>query len=191
MTIILVHGIWDCGASMEGLARRLSSEGHRCLTPSLVPSDGSQGIPELAGQLLELIEESLSGAERFVIVGFSLGAIVVRYYLQMLGGHRRARAYVSICGPHAGTVTAWLGWSRVARQLRPESDLLTELDRTGEVLGSLPKICYWNRFDLMILPGRSARWSGAEAVETPAIWHKGTLSSRVLFRDLAERMVRW
>ena len=176
---------------MAGLAGKLEKAGHRCFTPTLEPSNGSLGIPELAEQLSKWIEDYLPGVCEFVLVGFSLGAMVSRCYLQNLGGYRRVRGYFSICGPHAGTMTAYLGRSEVAHQLRPGSELLRDLDRTSALLAKVPKVCYWNRFDLMIFPGKSARWSLAIPVEARAVSHMGILSSKILFKDLQARMPRF
>jgi len=188
MKIIIVHGICDSGESVAGLARVFEAAGHRCYTPSLVPSTGDVGIPELAKQLASAIKQVLPGDEEFVLVGFSLGAIVARYYLQEQEDLNRVKGYFSICGPHEGTLTAYACGKEVARQLRPKSEFLEELDQGGSRLDGLLKVCYWNRFDLMILPSRSAQWGDVLPIEVSAACHKGILKRRALQCDLLERV---
>lgn len=188
MNVVLVHGIFDNEASMGPLARFLISAGHHCVAPSLTPNDGRSGLPALAAQLAEFLRKSFLPHSRFAVVGFSMGAMVSRHYLQELGGHSRAIAYFSICGPHAGTLTAYLYPSEGARQLRPLSDFLVRLDSTRERLANIPTTCYWTPFDLMVIPVKSARWSMGDAVRIPALLHPLMLTDRRLFHDLASRL---
>ena len=46
-------------------------------------------------------------APRLDIVGFSMGALASRHYIQRGAGKQRVRRFVSISGPHAGTLTAY------------------------------------------------------------------------------------
>ena len=81
------------------MARHLAGDGHHCLVPSLKPSDGRDGLPAMARQLQDFLEGELEEGERFALVGFSMGTLITRYYLQELDGHRRVKAFFSISGP--------------------------------------------------------------------------------------------
>ena len=173
---------------MRGLARHLSKEGHECLVPSLKPCDGRGGLPHLAEQLHHFLEEELDEGDRFALVGFSMGALISRYYLQELEGYRRADAFFSICGPHAGTLTAYLYPGEGVMQMRPQSRFLQELDGSSHRLSELPVTCYWTPFDLMIVPAASCRWRRGEEVCIPSPIHRWMPSDRRLHRDISQRL---
>ena len=188
MNIVLVHGFLNRGGILRGLAGHLTAAGHTCFLPSLKPCDARCGLPALADQLDQYINASLADGSRLAIVGFSMGAMVARYYLQELGGYRRANAYFSICGPHAGTISAYIYPSAGAYQMRPGSEFLTQLDQTADRLADMPITCYWTPYDLMIRPLESARWSRAEHVRLPALIHSLMVFDRRLYRDIEQRL---
>lgn len=173
---------------MRGLSRHLSKEGHECVVPSLTPSDGRSGLPHLAQQLHHFLEGELEEGERFVLVGFSMGALISRYYLQELEGHQRADAFFSICGPHAGTWTAYFYPGDGVRQMRPQSGFLLGLEDSSHRLGELPVTCYWTPFDLMIVPATSCRWQRGEEVCIPSFIHRWMPSDRRLHEDISRRL---
>jgi triacylglycerol lipase len=188
MNLVLVHGFLDHGTIMRGIAGHLASAGHSCLVPSLKPSDARHGIGPLAESLGRTIAENLPPDARFALIGFSMGSLVCRHYLQELGGISRAEAFFSIAGPHAGTLTAYLYPGLGTRQMRPGSSYLAGLDQTTGALGDLPVVCYWSPMDLMILPHSSARWPRGELVRVWAPVHTMLLFNRRLQRDIAQRL---
>jgi triacylglycerol lipase len=190
MKVVLVHGFLDTGRIMESMARHLDGDGHHCLVPSLRPNDGRDGLPAMARQLQDFLEGELEEGERFALVGFSMGTLISRYYLQELDGHRRVEAFFSISGPHDGTWTAYLYPGEGVRQMRPGSSFLRSLDNSSHPLESLPVTCYWTPFDLMIIPADSCRWSRGEEVRIPSLVHRWMVSDRRLLQDLSERLRR-
>lgn len=190
MNIVLVHGFLNSGGILLRLAAHLTAAGHTCFIPTLKPCDARCGLPVLADQLGRFIDETLPAGSHFAIVGFSMGALVVRYYLQELGGYRRSEAFFSICGPHAGTMSAYLYPSEGVSQMQPRSKLLAQLDQTADRLDGIPVTCYWTPFDLMIRPISSARWARAELVRIPALIHSMILFDRRLYRDIERRLSR-
>ena len=188
MKVLLVHGFLDSGRILGSLAPHLAKKGHECLVPALKPCDGRDGLPRMARQLRRLLEGELDDWERFAIVGFSMGALISRYYLQELDGCRKTDAFFSISGPHAGTWTAYLYPGVGVRQMRPRSRFLNELEASSHRLGELPVTCYWTPFDLMILPAKSCRWQQGEEVCIPAWIHRWMLSDRRLHNDITRRL---
>jgi triacylglycerol lipase len=188
MNVVLVHGFLNRGGILRSLARHLTSAGHTCFVPSLKPCDARHGLPALAEQLGQFITASLVADSRFVVVGFSMGALIARYYLQELGGYQRADAFFSICGPHAGTLIAYLYPGRGAHQMRPRSEFLAQLDQSAERLSTIPITCYWTPFDLTILPVESTKWERAEHVRIPSPMHSITVFDKRLHRDLEHRL---
>jgi len=104
--VLLVHGIWKSGASFHRMARALTARGLDAHTLDLKPNDGSAPLEDLAAQIAAFAADRFPGP--FDLVGFSMGGVVSRYYLQRLGGAERVRRFVTIPSPHHGTMTALL-----------------------------------------------------------------------------------
>ena len=155
--VVLVHGIKDDARRMEPMARHLRSGGRVAHTISLKPNWGEVGIDELAGQLDRFIGEKISSAQKIDLVGFSMGGLVCRYYLQRMNGLHRIDHFVTLSSPHHGTVMAWLAWNKGGTQMRPGSAFLRDLNRDLDTLDRVKFTSIWTPLDLMIVPARSSR----------------------------------
>ncbi len=173
LPVLLVHGIWDTGAKLGPIARALSAAGAPATDAiTLSRTDGS-------APLLELGREVAAAAEalgpRVDLVGFSMGALVCRAYVQRLGGRERVRRFVSIAGPHAGTIWARSAGPRArgVRDMRPGSPLLRDLAGDADPWGEVEVHTLWTPFDLMIVPPRSSRLPRAKSETTlPIALHR-------------------
>jgi len=162
---VLVHGIWESGKySFVELRKQLEARGVTCLIPSLKPATAHHGLRPLAQQLKTEIDTAFGPDQRFLLVGFSMGGIVSRTYLQDLGGSARCDTFVTISSPHHGTRTAALHPGDGTRDMRPGSELLTHLANTEDRLGDLPIITYRTPMDLVIVPTKNAHWDRAENI---------------------------
>ena len=155
--VVLVHGIKDDSRKMEPMARHLHGVGRPAHAISLKPSWGEVGIDELAGQLDEFIRGKIPPAQKFDLVGFSMGGLVCRYYLQRMNGLHRIDHFVTLASPHHGTLMAWLAWNRGGSQMRPGSAFLRDLNRDLAVLECVKFTSIWTPLDLMIVPASSSR----------------------------------
>ncbi|HKP58780.1 MAG TPA: alpha/beta fold hydrolase [Polyangiales bacterium] len=164
--VLLVHGLWDSSARIEPMVQGLQLRGIRELWSfDLEPADGRAPIPELARQVQAQVDALLErhACERVDLVGFSMGALASRYYLQRCGGRERVRRFVSISGPHAGTWTAYALPFAGVRQMRPGSGLLRDLDADPDPWGEVEVHCIYTSLDLMIFPPESSILRGARA----------------------------
>jgi triacylglycerol lipase len=138
----------------------------------LTPNNGDAGREDLAGQIAAYVEVNFRGAEqRLDLVGFSMGGLVSRYYVQRLGGSRRVDHLVTISAPHGGTWTAYLQCNRGARQMRPGSPFLKDLQQDVETLKNVRFVSVWTPFDLMILPARSSELSCGRSIPIRVALH--------------------
>lgn len=186
--VVLVHGIWQNETTSFGRLRRsLEARGVRCISPSLKPADGRDGLEIMALQLQEEIEHHLPQDSRFVVVAFSMGGLVARSYLQDLGGASRCDALVTLSTPHHGTRTAFLHYGKGAAEMRPGSVFLNELESGQSRLGGMPILSYRTPLDLIIVPSTSSLWERAVNVEVPVLLHAGMTSSAKVIRDLLTR----
>jgi triacylglycerol lipase len=188
MNIVLVHGFLDQGSVMNPLAGFLKSCGHNCFIVTLKPNDARCGLVKLSEQLSDFVDSELGKSSQFAIIGFSMGAVISRYYLQELGGYKRAEMYISISGPHSGTLTSYLYFSKGARQMRPNSDFLSNLKASSSRLENIQKVCYWTPYDLMIIPASSCKLNDCANVKIPALLHPLMLFDKRLFLDIRQRL---
>jgi len=184
MNILLVHGIFDTGSIYRKLVRQLTARGHHCFAPSLSPNDARHGIVDLATKLNSLVDENFGPDEPIVIVGFSMGCLIARYYIDRLRAARRIKAFFAISGPHAGTLTAYFCPGQGAKDMRPRSALLRELDSADHPAHDFPIFTYWTPLDLMILPATSSRWHPAKELIVWSALHPLMTSNNQLCSDV-------
>lgn len=185
--VLLVHGIWDSSSRIEPLRAGLEARGVRdAIAMDLRPNDGRAPLPLLAAQVAYAVEAAIErGATddgRVDLVGFSMGALVSRYFIQRGGGRAKVRRFVSISGPHEGTMHAFALPFEGVKQMRPNSALLRELASDPDPWGPVEVHTVWTPLDLMIVPARSSRLPHARSeLRVPVALHRWMLSDpRVL-----------
>jgi triacylglycerol lipase len=128
--VLLVHGIWNTGKDFASLRRALEAAGAAAVEAvDLDPNSGAASIEALARQVAEAADRlrQRSAEDRVDVVGFSMGALVTRYWIQRLGGAERVRRFISIAGPQQGTWLAHLSPLSGVREMRPGSATLRSL----------------------------------------------------------------
>ncbi|HEX5655813.1 MAG TPA: alpha/beta fold hydrolase [Polyangiales bacterium] len=163
---IVIHGIFDPAIRVLPLVRGLRARGIEQVRRARVPVLGNTRIEELAQLLAARVERvrEQHGAEQVDLVGYSMGALVARTYLQWFAGQQRVSTFVSICGPHRGTFTAYALPLVGIRQMRPGSAFLTSLGHDVSQLPSVRVHCLYTPYDAMIVPATSGILDGAASV---------------------------
>lgn len=156
---------------VDGLRARGVEHVHAC---DLVPAWGSASLPSLADLVRRgvaaLFEQHGAPVD---LIGFSMGALVARWFLQRAGGTAQVRRFVSIAGPHHGTLSAYALPLAGPRDMRPGSALLRELAADPDPWGPVQVHCVYTPYDLMILPPRSSILPGARSVRAiPVKMHR-------------------
>lgn len=169
--VLLIHGMRENARKMEPLARYLRAHGRTVYTTSLSPSLGQVGLDELAGQLDTYVRNTFAPDERIDLVGFSMGGLVSRYYVQRLGGIDRVHRFVTISSPHQGSVLAWLIPNTGGRQMRPGSEFLRDLERDADQLQRVGFTSFWTPLDLVIVPARNSVVPGADCRQLHCLAH--------------------
>lgn len=185
----MVHGIFEDGQAFRSLRKRLETHGIECYVPQLKPSDGRGGLDKLAEGLKQYIDKEFGENEKFALVAFSMGGLVSRYYLQKLGGAERCEAFITVSSPHHGTATAYTYPTKGARQMRPNSPFLMELEATEDTLGDMPIVSYRTPMDLIILPTKSSIWDRAENRSFTVALHPLMLHTKSVLDDIEKRFV--
>ena len=155
--ILLIHGIVDNHTIFALMRRTLLRRGFgrvRTFSYSPLTLDVRRTARRLGTQIEQLCEQS--GYERIHVIGHSLGGLIARYYVQRLGGDARVHTCVTLGTPHSGTQTARLLPWPLVRQLRPGSELMTELDRPAPHCRTR-FLAFYSDTDQLIVPQRRAR----------------------------------
>jgi len=161
--VLLVHGIYDSARSMGIMAHWLREQGWEVHTLSLAPNDGGCGLDELAQQVGAYVGRTFQKGRKIDLVGFSMGGMVCRYYVQRLGGERKVERFIAISAPNHGSWLAWLSNKPGCVQMRPGSAFLQALNTDVEPLQRVQFSSIWSPLDLVILPAKSSRMPvGAE-----------------------------
>ena len=105
--VVLVHGIRK--GEKSKLKDHLETRGFEVYVPVLDHPDGRGGLENLASGLKRDIDKEFGPKESISIVGFSMGGIVSRQYLQHLGGAARCENFITISAPITGP--RWAGLS--------------------------------------------------------------------------------
>jgi len=100
-----------------------------------------------------------------------MGGVIARYYVQRLGGLARVRKFITIAAPHRGTWTAYLRNNPGARDMRPGSPFLRDLERDLDSLGGLSFFSIWTPLDLMIMPSTSSRVEVGRSIRVLSLAH--------------------
>ncbi|MEM6592927.1 MAG: alpha/beta fold hydrolase [Cyanobacteria bacterium P01_H01_bin.119] len=172
--LVLVHGLDDTGRKFDTLAHYLKHEGWQSVyCPTLAPSNGDVPLEQLAQQLVVYVDTHLGADQPFDLLGFSMGGMIGRYYVQRLGGLRRIQRLVLVSAPHRGT---WMGYGRSnpgCVQMRPQSAFLQDLNQDLYSLKEVGVSCIWTPYDLMILPATSSDLGLGDRITVPALTHPG------------------
>ena len=155
-TIILVHGFTDNARRMGHMSSYLKRRGHNVLTPTLLPSNGMIPLEELAKQLEIFIQNNIPANDRIDLIGFSMGGLICRYFLQRLGGLSLTDRFISISTPHNGTLTAHLFGRVGTRQMKPDSLFLRDLNSDADQLKKISCSVLYTPMDFTIIPARSS-----------------------------------
>jgi triacylglycerol lipase len=185
--VILVHGIHASSREMRRMARYFRAQGREVFTPDLSPAGGQVGLDRLAQQLATFTEKHLH-KRKFDLVGFSMGGLVSRYYVQRLGGLQRVEHFVTIAAPHQGTVMANLHFGDGGRQMRPRSEFLRELARDSDRLRDVKFTSFYTPLDLVIVPARSSEMPQANNVRLWAAMHPSLILERRCIHAVAEAL---
>lgn len=150
--VVLVHGIWNTAAIFNPLSAHLRAAGWSVHTLSMTPNNGDAPLEALAEQVANFVDHTLPAQQLFHLIGFSMGGLISRYYVQRLGGLARVQKFITISTPHNGTILATGGYRPGVKQMRPGSAFLKDLNKDVQQLKATEFYAFWTPFDLLILP---------------------------------------
>ncbi len=186
--VLLVHGINDTGAVFHRMAPYLTQRGWSVYDLDLMPSNGDLSLDQLGQQVASSIATTFAPEQPFDLVGFSMGGIVSRYYVQCLGGINRVQRLITIASPHHGTWIAYLSERLGCVQMRPDSAFLQQLNQEAVMLERLNFTSIWTPFDLMIVPANSSQMQVGQNVQVPVLTHAGMITDAMSLEVVVEAL---
>jgi triacylglycerol lipase len=182
--ILLIHGYLCNRGAWWWMHRHLTVAGYAVATVNLEPPLGS--IDGFVDQLHARIEalRAVTGADRVVLVGHSMGGLAARAYLRRQGSSRVAKLMTFGC-PHHGTWVARCGPGEDARQMEPDSPWIGALPMVDP---SVPTVTVWSPTDNFVVPQDSSRLSGSSEIILPDLSHLAMLFSPVVLGTLTREL---
>lgn len=183
---LLVHGIFDKGKIFESLAEYLLQFGIESIYPDIKPNDGSESLDVLARQVSRHVEAIREQECRLYLVGYSMGGLICRYYMQALGGMHKIDRWVTISSPHHGTLTASIFWGKGVKQMRVGSTFLERLNKSVDSLKNVPLLSLWTPYDLMIVPAHSSRLPIGENIAVDCLAHPLMYTNKFVLKRIGD-----
>ena len=178
--LVLVHGLWDSPRIFDGLVKRLEPLNFSLLTPSLPHNLGKTSIRTLAKELDKTIVENFGSEINIDLLGFSMGGLISRVWLQDLGGALRTSRFISVGTPHKGTLAAQLVPSSLfsgIAEMKKGSSFLRELNNNCEALHMVECLSFYCFLDLMVFPGWQAKLDIGYRSSVSVLTHKQLISN--------------
>jgi triacylglycerol lipase len=175
-SVLLIHGIEDTGAVFNSMASYLRQMGWPVYTLDLVPNNATLGLDILAQQVSDYVLNNFAPQQPVDLVGFSMGGIVSRYYVQKLGGFKRVKRLITISSPHHGTLMAYASQRQGCLQMRSNSQFLQDLNTDAQILDLLNFTSIWTPYDLMIVPAKSSQMPVGKEIIVRVLLHPAMLT---------------
>jgi triacylglycerol lipase len=191
--LVLVHGLFDTPRVFERLKRVLGGGRQPLLIPDLPLRLGITPIEQSASLLASHIEAAFGASVPIDILGFSMGGVIARTWIQLLGGHSRTRRFISVGSPQQGTLTAqpWPRWPLAGiADLKWGSPLLERLNADLESLERIECCSYFSGLDLMVVPGWRAVLPIGPRRMLPVWTHPQLLRDAAALGPLAKELLR-
>lgn len=190
MNIVLVHGFLSTNKIFFLMEKKFKKEGIKCFIPTLKPIDARYGLEDLGKKLRDEINYHLGLDSEIILLGFSMGGVVCRFYLQELGGVNRVKKFISISTPHHGSYLAYLYTGKGVKQLRPNSSFLRKLESTELSIEKLNLYSFRTSFDFLIIPNSSSVWDIAENKIYYSPFHSYMLFNPKVIKELI-KLIRY
>ncbi len=187
--IIVLHGYAMARANFRPLGKRLARAG---LGPVVGFEYWTLGKTATAAKrLAEFVEEvrARTEADQVDVIGHSMGGVVARYFVTLLGGDGVVANLITLGSPHAGTDISAVGFGRPAKELFLGSSLLQRLAAAPPPTRTRMTVV-WSRADALVPGARHARVEGVEELVYDDLGHLMLLTDRRVADAIVARLRR-
>tara|TARA_B100000965_G_scaffold394978_1_gene407870 strand:+ start:517 stop:1119 length:603 start_codon:yes stop_codon:yes gene_type:complete len=189
--IFFIHGLWNNPELFTKLIERTKKDDSHLYRPHLPHKLGKTSLLELARDLDSKIEEFVGSEKEIDIVGFSMGGLISRIWLQKYNGFLRTKRFFSIGTPHFGTYTAQLMPSSFMpgiAEMKRGSGLLSQLNNDLTSLEKIQCTSFFTKWDLMSFPGWQAKLSIGNSYALPVLTHKELITNPISLDVLSKKI---
>lgn len=171
--LLLVHGYGCSRAAWWWLRHRLEAHGWVVATINLEPI--YTDIEHYVGPLVQRIDTVLAetGAARLILVGHSMGGLVIRVYLRRHGVDKVLRV-VTLGTPYGGSELARIAFGANGRQMVPGNDWLDRLADDGLHVETITLV---GPHDNYVMPQSNLILAGAQSLALDGLGHLAMLYS--------------
>jgi pimeloyl-ACP methyl ester carboxylesterase len=185
--IIVLHGFAMNRANFLPLAFRLARAG---LGPIYGFEYWTLGRTAAAARQLSWFVDQVQAttrAEQVDVIGHSMGGVVGRYYVALLGGDGPVANLVTLGSPHAGTDVAAVGIGHPRKELTAGSKLLKRLS-VAPAPQHTRMLTILSRADALVPAERQGELPGADRLVYDDLGHVALLGSRRVAHEIAARL---
>ena len=178
--LILVHGLWNTPNVFRRLESNLEQPPSMVFAPFLPHGCGRKDIRSLAKSLGKQIDARFGFSDPIDLLGFSMGGLISRVWLQEMMGFERTIRFFSIGSPHQGTYTAQLVPDHLfagIAEMKNGSDFLKSLNVSSNYLQGIECRSYFTHWDLMAFPGYRSVLPFGSIIPIPVLTHKGLIKN--------------
>ena len=190
--IILIHGLWTSSSIFSSITSQLDEIGVEYFAPTLNHSYGMTSIIDLTITLDKLILEKYGLETEIDILGFSMGGIIARYWLQKFDGYKRTRRFISIGSPHKGTLMAQLVPKypfRGISEMKINSNFLRDLAKNDFVFDGIECISIFTYWDLMVFPSWWTNLNLGEKISVKVYKHRNLVRNKLAIQRIIEKIM--
>ena len=191
--LVLVRGLWDTPRLFRSLQAELGERRQPQLVPHLPHGLGWTPLRQLAEQLGSEIDAAYGREQPVDLLGFSMGGVIARVWIQLLGGWTRTRRFISVASPHGGSLMA-LPWPRQllagVADMKPGSPLLRQLDTDLEPLRRIECCSFYCPVDLTVVPGWTAVLPVGPRHALPGLRHDRLLADPACLEPVVRELLR-
>ena len=188
----MIHGLWNTSSIFSSITPKLDEIGIEYFAPTLNHSYGMTSIIDLTNILNELILEKYGLEKELDILGFSMGGIIGRYWIQKFNGYKRTKRLISIGSPHRGTLLAQLVPKypfKGISEMKINSKFLRELSKNDFLLDDIECINIFTYWDLMVFPGWWANLNSGEKISVKVYKHRNLVKNKFSVDKIIEKIM--
>ena len=188
----MIHGLWNTSSIFSSITSILDEIGIEYFAPTLNHLYGMTSIVDLTNILDELILEKYGLEKEIDILGFSMGGIIGRYWIQKFNGYKRTRRFISIGSPHKGTLIAQFIPKypfRGISEMKINSMFLRELSKNDCFLDDIECISFFTYWDLMVFPSWWTNLNLGEKISLKVYKHRNLVRNSFSVEKIIEKII--
>ena len=188
----MIHGLWNTSSIFSSITKRLDDVGIEYFAPTLKHSYGMTSIIDLTHTLNESILDKYGLEKELDILGFSMGGIIGRYWIQKFNGYKRTRRFISIGSPHKGTLMAQLvpkyPFEGIS-EMKINSNFLREIAKNDFLLNDIECISFFTYWDLMVFPSWLTNLNFGEKISLKVYKHRNLVRNSCSVEKIIEKIM--